>query len=267
MTWMTWMTRTAGMTRMAGMAGMTKSLSELVFPLRCVVCGRAATAWCASCRPRPFAVTVTTDPVPIVAAARYDGAVRSALLAYKERRVLGLTDALGEYLHVALDAVDPAGRAVLVPVPSRASAARVRGGDHLLRLLRRTETVQPVARMLAVSPTVRDSAGLSEQQRRTNLDGRMWVVGPPPAVPLPLSGAGVPPLVLVDDIVTTASTIREAHRALSATGWPVLGAVVIAATQRRKPLIRPGNRASAAPRGRADRVTDLSPIRPEITAQ
>jgi orotate phosphoribosyltransferase len=47
----------------------------------------------------------------------------------------------------------------------------------------------------------------------------------------------------VDDIVTTGATLREATRALTSAGWPVIGCAVIAATQRR--VIGPIGRAQA----------------------
>jgi predicted amidophosphoribosyltransferase len=56
------------------------------------------------------------------------------------------------------------------------------------------------------------------------------------------------PVVLVDDIVTTGSTLSEARHALSEAGWDVIGAATVAETPlrraRQKAQFHPVNPAS-----------------------
>lgn len=206
---------------------MLAALVDLVLPRSCVGCGRDGAALCLSClAPDPH-------PVPLpglvtVAATRYEGAVRAALLAYKERGRTDLARPLARALISAVRACPHRG-AVLVPVPSTASARRARGGDHVLRLARvgaRLARLGPVLTPLRLVRSVQDSAGLDSAARAQNLHHAMR------AVPLP---PGLGPVLIVDDITTTGVTLLEAARALRAAGWPVSGAAVIAATPRRRP--------------------------------
>jgi predicted amidophosphoribosyltransferase len=239
-------------------------LIDLVLPGACVCCERPGAIWCAGCQPasapKPVdagqrlpdfgrestaALIGSAAGPPTFAAGEYAEQLRSALIAYKERGRRQLVNQLAGYL---ADAVDCAARAagsprpVLVPVPSSRSAARARGGDHMVRLARAAarQTGLPVLTVLALTGAGSDSAGLSAAQRRRNLAGRMSATSPPGI-------AGQP--ILVDDIVTTGATLAEAGRALAAAGWQPAGAAVVAATRLRRPPERSiaGDRTARAP--------------------
>ncbi len=227
-------------------------LVDLVLPSSCVCCDRPGALWCQSCRPgsEPEPVPLASGP-PVFAAGEYGAELRSALIAFKEQGRRALVGPLAGYLSDAIDVAGVAGRQlgsatptagdlVLVPVPSSRSAARQRGGDHLLRLA--VEAARqiglPVLPALRLAGRVRDSAGLSTAQRAANLAGRMIAA---PATPRFA-------VLIVDDIVTTGATLAEASRALQAAGWPVRGAAVIAATRRRWPATS-GQRGRAQPDG------------------
>ncbi len=220
--------------RDAGRMHYLAELADLVWPRRCVACGAYGVGWCAACLPVAGVIRLMGGGVPVVAAGSYDGAVRAALIRYKERGRRDLATPLAALLSDCLASLlvdlraPPAGAPqrppVLVPVPSSRTAAAARGGSHVVRLARRsgarvglrTDTALSLARR------VEDSAGLGAAARADNLHLAMTARGP----------GWTTTAILVDDIVTTGATLREAVRALRSGGWTVLGAAVVAATAR-----------------------------------
>ena len=222
------------------------ALADLVLPRTCAGCGIPGAVLCRRCGrllTRPHLAAPRRFPVgfpPTVAAGAYDGPVRAAVLAFKERGRAELGRALGTALALAVAGVvagAPAGAPVLlVPVPPSAAGLRSRGRDHVRELtrcavteLRAAGVPAGEARLLRRRGRVRDSAGLSAAQRRANLAGTFVPAGTAPSRGL---------LVLVDDVVTSGATLTEAAsvlaRARSVNAAPVLAAVV-AATPRRDP--------------------------------
>lgn len=204
------------------------ALVDLVLPRSCLGCGSFGVALCPACGRVDPVHRVVGAGLPVAAAGAYAGALRRALLAYKERGRRDLGARLGGLLGTAVRQVT-AGQAragpVLVCVPSARARAAQRGGDHVLRLARAAahRSGVPVASgVLRQVRPVPDSAGLGVRERAANLH-RALAAQP---------GRGRVAL-LVDDIVTTGSTLAEAHRALAAAGWVVTGAAVVAATPRR----------------------------------
>ncbi|RZS33994.1 putative amidophosphoribosyltransferase [Herbihabitans rhizosphaerae] len=202
-------------------------LLDLVLPVRCAGCGRPEHAWCPACHAGvdgPFPVRRRGGP-PMYALAAYAGPARRAVLAYKERGRRDLAAPLGRMLGAALPSlpgVQPcAGTWVLVPAPSRPSAARLRGGSHMLRLARHTAaTLAESGRAAAVAPALRlhrrtrDSVGLDPAARAANLAGGM--------LPNP---AGCPPpdtsVVVLDDVITTGATAAACVATLARAGVTV----------------------------------------------
>lgn len=206
-------------------------LLDLVLPRRCVGCGAAAATLCELCVAASAVPDVPCDSLGVVAAAAYSDAVRRAVILYKERGRRDLARPLGRLLAGAVTEVMhrsgvPPGALVLVAVPSTRSAAAARGGDHLSRLVRRSAAlcgVRVAPAVLEHTRAVVDSAGLGVDERAANLTGALRA----------RAGPGGRAALIVDDVVTTGATMREAQRALGAAGWPVVGAAVVAATERR----------------------------------
>jgi predicted amidophosphoribosyltransferase len=162
------------------------------------------------------------------------------VVAFKERGRAELAAPLGVALALAVAAgvVAASGRrpVLLVPVPSSRAALRARGRDHVRELtraavgeLRAAGVDAAEARLLARRGRVRDSAGLSAEQRRVNLAGTFTTSGAAPADAL---------VVIVDDVSSSGATLTEAAAVLTdgrARGAPPVLAAVVAATPRRRP--------------------------------
>ena len=224
--------------------------ADLLLGSRCAACGRPGRVLCPPCRaalPRSGAVA-WPSPTPAglatpFAAAAYDGPLRALVNAHKERRAFALARPLGQVLasvvadllrEVPPGTLDGAATSPvrLVPVPSRRAAVRSRGHDPLLRItrhaaarLRAQGVPAAVARLLRPARAVRDQAGLDAADRAVNLAGSLRAARP--------AGACRTPVVVVDDVLTTGSTAREAQRALEHAGFSVVGVATVAATRRR----------------------------------
>lgn len=219
---------------------------DLVHGGCCAGCGRRGRSLCASCRAAlpSAALVVSPSPrpeglAPCFAAAAYDGVVRALLVAHKERAVHGLCDPLARCLLVAVaPALPDRGSTLLVPVPSTRRVVRARGHDPLLRVTRRTARLAGagvrVASLLVQVGEAADQSELGAAERRRNRAGTL-AVRPAARERLARSGEEVS-LVVVDDVLTTGSTAREAQRALETAGLRVRAICVVAATRLRHPL-------------------------------
>lgn len=170
---------------------------KLLFPPRCVTCQSPGTFHCSGCNKewnRKFVNYI--DGVPIYSAALYSHSVAHILMRAKEdndRRARAvLIDAMSKLIPV---------NASLIPIPSSRDSLRRRGFDHALLLAR---GLDPKAeQILEVRRKIADQTALSHEDRHANLHGAYWA-----------GNLYLPRTVLIDDVVTTGSSIREALRAL-----------------------------------------------------
>jgi ComF family protein len=223
---------------------------DLLLGASCHGCGQPWWGICPLCRQqldsrRPF----FTTPVPCpdgfpttVTSSTYDPILRRLISAHKERQALALTSFLSERLALSVHgllASEPyavrTSSIVLVPVPSAARAVRRRGFDATAAMARlaarrlRVRYSMTVRSALTQRRRVADQAGLGAAARHENLAGA-FRLGRPISI-----GAAV----LVDDLVTTGSSLTEAARVLRAARIPVLGAATVAATVRVHPPSSP----------------------------
>ncbi len=238
-----------------------RTLLDLALPRECGGCGAVGTLWCPRCEGTICSaverVTPRVDPgVPCWALGPYSGARRSAILELKERNRHDVAIPLGRALAHAVEQlrvlgeIDPPelSSLVLVPAPTRARAARVRGGDHVERCARaaaaelRHEIVR-IPSVLRMRRGVRDSVGLSASERQTNVAGRIELAlsrtaRSPDRRPRERTEVGdvaarvrIPrerTVLLVDDVLTTGATATESVSVLNNSGVRVDGVLVVA---------------------------------------
>lgn len=229
--------------------------AQLLLPVECAGCACPDAALCARCRTGlaaparrlPLDVGPAGTPqVPVWTCLDYGEPVSGVLSAWKERGrhdvAVALAAPLATAVRAALEAGPPPAPAVLlVPVPSTRRSRRRRGADGPRTLAGlaavRVRADPPPARAVRVSAlaalrharAVADQAGLAAGERHANLSGALAVRRSRRRA---VEGAAV---LVIDDIVTTGSTLAEACRALAAAGAHVLAAATVAATPRRGP--------------------------------
>nr|WP_084352186.1 ComF family protein [Millisia brevis] len=224
------------------------------------------TPLCPRCRGHleagPIRLAPRVDPgVPCWALGDYSEGRRATVLAIKEhgRRDLcrpvgsALAGAIGR-LRVAGDLdEDLAGPLLIVPAPTRAVAARRRGGDPVVAICRAVaaELGRPprhrvgrggasvaVAPILSLDRGAHDSVGLTAAQRRANLAGRLRIRAREARRAIDWSrqrAPGMDPtIVLIDDVLTTGATASESVALLHDSNLPVGAVLVVASGARRR---------------------------------
>ena len=192
-------------------------LLETLLPSTCVGCRKVGRTICSTClgvlEPSPRAVS---RGIAGWSAIDYGKVATNAINAFKEH---GRTALVGEFCRL-LDGIELPANAVLVGLPSSASATRKRGfvpAELLAYRLARRRSLRS-SHALVFSRKIADQAKLSREERAVNLADSMLAK--------PLHG----PVILVDDVVTTGASLREAARAMAAAGNQVAGFITIAET-------------------------------------
>ncbi len=198
-------------------------LLDLIAPYDCAACGSETPPgqlYCEQCEPGPCCSSLRTqlDDVPIVALGDYSGPLKQAIGRFKFERRAELAVPLANALHEICGAqlVD----ANLLPVPLHPARLAERGFNQsalLTAQLARSCAARHWPRALLRASYTRQQARLGRAARETNLQGQIQVGQLPTGK-----------LVLVDDVVTTGSTMRACMAAIRRAGGKVSLAVALA---------------------------------------
>lgn len=196
-------------------------LSQIVFPTRCYGCNALGVSICTSCRREwiPHYYRTHIDGLNVHSAMMYTPTASRIILAAKENSLKGADELLiAAIIHVLNKARLETGYFTLVPVPSSKQSQRHRGRRFIVDI---TTTISQATGIgmsdcLQVSRPVFDQSRLTKAQRISNMYGAFSLK--PGAI---LRGDAI----LIDDVVTTGATLREAARALNSQGFQAFGSV------------------------------------------
>lgn len=198
---------------------------DLVFPPRCVGCGRVDALWCATCTAELAAVPlqlniVTLESFAAVASTGiHDGRLRDAVHGLKYNTpAMGLP--LGERLAAALQQLNWSFD-LIIPVPLHISRLRERGYNQSQTLCEAVAQQTGIAHHPHALLRYRDTGhqvGLNREERQTNVAEAFQAQGELVAQKR---------LLLIDDVRTTGATMSAcAQAALLAGAAAVYGLTV-----------------------------------------
>lgn len=226
------------------LAPLWRGALALISSPRCPACGgctaeplpRCPLQLCAACLQTlalPPAGLWGTRPLPWHALGAYAGSLRQLLLRQREQPGPALVAALAELLRAAVDAGTGMGASsLLVPIPSWKRSA-----NPLPQLLA-TALVQASGGRCHLAPELLRrrcaTVGQHHLNRRQRLANQRDSFH---AASRAGFGPGPGKLWLVDDILTTGATAREAARALRQAGWSVRGLLCLGRTPGSGPTV------------------------------
>lgn len=180
---------------------------------------------------------VIFQDIPTFSTVAYSPQVSSVVLKANEERNVIAQHLLAKALHGSITALIKSERIskfLVVPIPSSPSALRKRGESFLHPILNQVILINSYGNenwkwqeMLRHRKKVRDQAGLNSRQRKENLAG---------VFQLRNAHSTSLPIILVDDVITTGSTLRNAFLALNERKMTVLGAATACASPHQFPI-------------------------------
>lgn len=190
---------------------MLEHIAAWLFPPQCGGCDAIGSGLCERCVPAGPPLDATTATLRVRAIAPYDGAMRRAILALKAGR-RDVAASIGQRMTALVNASD-----VLVPVPTTFTRRLSRGFDGSTLLAGHAARDAGAT----VLPLLRQTAG--DAQRGRGRAARLQARGR-----FGCNAALTQEVVLLDDVMTTGSTLEDCAATLRARGAVVRRAVVAA---------------------------------------
>jgi predicted amidophosphoribosyltransferase len=220
---------------------MLKYLVRLIWPLNCPGCGEYDTHLCKKCEekikaPVVFQAKNGEVEIPVYAAFSYAGVIRRIMLAFKDG---GRYDMLPFIRYATRKAVSSLVQEGVfdaqnlpgvgcVPAPSSFASLKRRQmlqTQHLSRAVMtqlRAEGINAAELNILRQRNIKKQVNYSGAQRAENKRDSVKVKAK--------AGNMAREVILIDDIITTGSTVAECVRALESAGFRVVAVIVFCAT-------------------------------------
>jgi predicted amidophosphoribosyltransferase len=198
-------------------------LRDLLFTPNCLGCDQLGEWVCNGCLANLKVQTGRQIPnVDLVITAHpYEGWLREKVIAYKSGEY-HLARGLAEIIiGKCLTEID---QSHLVPIPSSQEKIKIRQADTILNI---TKQIQLLDRKFVVMPNLKlikrvaDQVGLSHKDRIDNLEGAFGALRK-------ISGD----VILIDDVITTGSTMGSAAKTLKLVGANSVTAVALCSAEK-----------------------------------
>ncbi len=212
---------------------LVSDLKYLLFPTRCFGCRELGYSICSICRKlwNPHIYQSTIFNLAVYSAIPYSPVAKNILLAAKEQSIKSADQLVRNAMTASLQGLfQKYQNCALVPIPSGPASNRRRGRDFMNEMARLVAKDMGVAvlPLLEQQRLVRDQSKLNIVGRRENLAMALSIK--PQFRGNYLSES----VVILDDLVTTGSTINEANRALTKAGFKVQAAATACVALRRR---------------------------------
>jgi ComF family protein len=207
---------------MSSFSRVVAGLLDILAPPGCAACDAPSRApFCETCGALPAPPSAhRLDDVPLVVAGLYAPPLSTAITRFKYEGRPELARSLATLLRPALAQLPLPSDATLVPVPLHPRRLATRGYNQaalLARELGQSCGLGCEPRLLRRARETEHQVGKSRALRLTNARGAFQ-----------LRGSGPARVVLVDDVVTTGSTVRACAQALRAGGAELVAIVALA---------------------------------------
>ncbi len=211
---------------------MLNGLVNLVYPPKCLLCDKKTgnESLCRECKKlwKPFPHKLTDFNFPTYASIRYNRVAMKMVLLAKEEGNKSAQELLATAIRTSITRlISGSDKEIsIVPIPTSFKPYRRRGINPILELASRTCTQMQrnnqeinIAQLLEVRKSLQDQTGLTNLERLRNLAGAFQVKSQ-----IDSDSYESRRLIVIDDVVASGSTLREAVRALKERNLTVIGA-------------------------------------------